>query len=201
MKNDIYVFTFQDFLNAMSGSSQNAYYYFDKSYNSTFFTTAFTRLGGDSPTASITGLNTNTMFKNFFGLIVLKYFDRPIIYGEQDTLSNELALKFYNKLVAFYYHSRDKYETLLKAYATKQSEIEAVIGAKALNVTKFNDVPQDVNTNLDTDSYLTNATRNESETKLTPVEELERIRQLYTDVLDDWTLEFHNRIVLPVHSL
>ena len=201
MKNDLYVFTFQDFLDLASGVQNTAYYYYDKSYGPTFFTSAYTSLGGVNPTASITGLNTNTMFKNLFGLIVLKYFDRPIIYGEDSVLSKPLALQFYNKLIAFYYHSKDKYETLLKAYATKQSDIEATVGAKATTVSKFNEVPQDVNTDLVGDSYLTNASRNETETKLTPVEELERIRQLYTDVLDDWALEFHNRLVLPIHGL
>ena len=175
-----YLFSFKDVLGSELFNHQKRFYLYTEALKTTIVNSFFNEVYENTAssvypnividTDLMTALKADKWACLFFGYIIMKYWNGVIFKYNKENLTGsredvEALLDLYDNWIAFYEHSKDYYKTMLEAYKNEATAIAGLEGAKVISVNKFNDVPQDVNTDLIGDSYLTTAGRSETEQK------------------------------------
>lgn len=148
-------------------------------------------------------LTTNaTIYNELISLVFGKFSDHAIIkiikYVNEEPSIQEVHSKFLvwvNKFVSLLNETHDYYITLLTNYNNAKSDLMADITATSKNKVKFNDTPQNPNTEgvYEGDNYITHFTATEGETKsplMTKIMRLKEIQDAYKDAMSDWVKDF-----------
>ena len=204
------LFSFKDILGGSVQHYQRFYLYTEAlktTIVNSFFTECYeaTALNvyPNIPTNSdlLTALKADKVACLLFGYVIMKYWNAVIFVYDKDTITtnredSEALLSLYDNWIAFYETTKDYYKTMLEAYKNEATAIAGLEGAKVISINKFNDVPQDINTGLLGDSYLTTASRSESEQQEAIMQRLDDLRKKFYDVMDAWANSFKNTFVL-----
>lgn len=144
-----------------------------------------------------------TLYDELISLVFSRFREHAIVkiskYQFQlDPTSEEIdyeSQKWGMKFLAYLNDSHDFYITLLGLYADAKSKLMDDIKATSKNNVKFNDTPQNANTEgvYEGDNYITHFTHTEGETtsQLTSkIMRLKEIQDAYKDVMSDWVRGF-----------
>ena len=144
-----------------------------------------------------------TLYDELISLVVSRFREHAIIKidklpQEQDPSVDEISEQIYSwgmKFIALLNDTHDYYITLLGLYADAKSKLMDDIKATSKNNVKFNDTPQNANTEgvYEGDNYITHFTHTEGETtsQLTSkIMRLKEIQDAYKDVMSDWVRGF-----------
>ena len=98
------------------------------------------------------------------------------------------------KLLTQVVKTYDYYVTLLSAYSDAEDSLMADIKATSKNKVKFNDTPQNPNSDdiYEGDNYITHFTATEGETSSPLMSKMMRLKEIqdhYKEVMDDWVRE------------
>ena len=152
---------------------------------------------------------TNTNVDKLWKAVISKYyyhaivrmelpFDTPESYLES-TEYDENLLKEYKKWVwkflALLEETADYYLNLLSYYNNAKESLMADIKATSKNKVKFNDTPQNPNTDnvYEGDNYITHFTATEGETSsplMSKIMRLKEIQENYRDLMAQWIRDF-----------
>ena len=150
----------------------------------------------------ITNANVIKLWKN----VVNKYYDHAIVkmvvpidtetatYSFAEKLNHEYK-KWIWKFLALLDETSTYYLAVLGAYQSSATELMDDITATSKNKVKFNDTPQNANTEgvYEGDNYITHFTATEGETKsplMTKIMRLKEIQDAYKDAMSDWVKDF-----------
>lgn len=162
-----------------------------------------------APSYPITLIETNIV--NLWKEIYARFYNEPIIkidlpfYASIPTLSidtdfrNEMLSQFqkwFLRVISIISRTYNYYNTLLGAYADAQSHLMEDIKATSKNTIKYNETPQNINTEgvYEGDDHLTNFTKTEGENVSPLTSKIMRLKEIqdhYKRTLDDWVNEFH----------
>ena len=147
-------------------------------------------------------LSTNVVYNELLSLVLGKYWEHAIIkirkfVNEEptnDDIGDELwkwAIKFISLLNETY----EYYTTLLAQYAGAKADLMADIKATSKNSVKFNDTPQNANTEgaYEGDDYITHFTATSGETSsplMSKIMRLKEIQDNYRDLMSSWVRDF-----------
>lgn len=109
--------------------------------------------------------------------------------------TNEFKLWFL-RVISIISRTQSYYLSLLDAYADAQDHLMDDIRASSVNTIKYNETPQNIDTEgvYEGDNHLTNFTKTEGENTSPLTSKIMRLKEIqdhYKKVLDDWVNEFH----------
>ena len=143
-----------------------------------------------------------SLYNELTSLVFGRYSDNAIVkivkYVNEEPTTEEIYqafMKFVSKFVSWLNDTHDYYITLLTNYNTAKADLMADITATSKNKVKFNDTPQNPNTEgiYEGDNYITHFTATEGETKsplMTKIMRLKEIQDAYKDAMSDWVKSF-----------
>lgn len=128
--------------------------------------------------------------KAAFKIVKLPFQDNPTP-EEVEAKEKEWGYKFVSLLNMTY----DYYMTLLLAYRENKANLMADIEAISSNMIKYNDTPQNANTEgvYEGDDYISNFTKTEGRSSsplTTKINRLKEIQDSYKNVMRDWVNQF-----------
>ena len=109
--------------------------------------------------------------------------------------TNEFKMWFL-RVISIISRTQSYYLSLLDAYADAQDHLMDDIRASSVNTIKYNETPQNIDTEgvYEGDNHLTNFTKTEGENTSPLTSKIMRLKEIqdhYKKVLDDWVNEFH----------
>lgn len=158
--------------------------------------------GYDALQTDPTDTNVNKLWKN----VINKYYSHAIVKIEvgcnEDIESEEFETKLHKeyikwiwKFLALLDETSTYYLAVLGAYQSNATSLMDDITATSKNKVKFNDTPQNANTEgvYEGDNYITYFTATEGETTsplMTKIMRLKEIQDAYKDAMSDWVRSF-----------
>lgn len=184
ISSSIYLFTFKDLLQEVTGGSVNPFTFSLENYasniglTSTSFPFAYTD-------------EAKSVFRN----ILLRNYSEFITSSKYDTLSNEKVEEFNRRFFMILLNTYPKYKMLLDSYKAKETTMLAKINSSSVGSVQFNDTPQSDNSDqgLIGEDYATTYTKTTGESNTdgsSPMERLREIQEHYRSLYDDWAHEW-----------
>lgn len=142
------------------------------------------------------------IYNELISLVFGRYNEHAIIkvvkFLDEEPTINDMKnhyLAWGMKLIALLNDTHDYYITLLSNYASAKADLMADITATSKNKVKFNDTPQNPNTEgvYEGDNYITHFTATEGETSsplMSKIMRLKEIQDAYKDCMSDWVKSF-----------
>ncbi|MBO7694168.1 MAG: hypothetical protein J6T10_16235 [Methanobrevibacter sp.] len=148
-------------------------------------------------------ISTNTIYNDLISLVLGKYNEHGIIkivkYFNEEAPSNEEITAAYKnwiyKLISQLNETYEYYTTLLAQYSSAKADLMADIKATSKNKVKFNDTPQNPNSEevYEGDNYITHFTSTEGENSSPLMSKMMRLKEIqdnYKDLLSTWVRDF-----------
>ena len=148
-------------------------------------------------------LASNSAYNELLSLLMGKYWEHAIVKikkgvnDEEPTLEEkeEAFFKWGIKFISLLNETYEYYTTLLAQYAGAKADLMADIKATSKNSVKFNDTPQNANTEgaYEGDDYITHFTATAGETSsplMSKIMRLKEIQDNYKDLMSTWVRDF-----------
>lgn len=142
------------------------------------------------------------IYNELYSLVMGRYSEQYMIKivkcpneEPSDEDMSEAISKWVYRYVSLLNMTYDYYMTILLAYRDNKAYLMADIEATSSNMIKYNDTPQNANTNgvYEGDDYISNFTKTEgtsSSPLTTKINRLKEIQDSYKNVMRDWVNQF-----------
>lgn len=178
------------------------YYPFEKLTMISFLTSALGVLNLNGYEVPSDLASKSSIYNQLLSLVMGRYHEHAIIkvdvpfncsITEED--KEKAFLQWVYKFISLLNDTHEYYITMLSNYAEAQSHLMDDINATSKNKVKFNDTPQNPNTEgiYEGDNYITHFTATEGETSselMSKIMRLKEIQDNYKDMMSTWVRDF-----------